>query len=168
MIRESAVDIDLYTPGDRVACLRVFDSNGPRFVTPEERAGFAAFLDALPRPFWVARLQATGAVTGCDGVSITDEGRTAWLRCGMVAAEHHGRRIGRLLIAARLRWIGTQPAVEAIRVATTGEASGFFRRRGFDLVGVIENHYGPGMDRHDLMLRETSRQSEHVSETKDF
>ncbi len=40
--------IEPYTPNDHAACLRIFDSNTPRFFTREERSAFAAFLDALP------------------------------------------------------------------------------------------------------------------------
>ncbi len=142
-----------YTPNDRAACLRVFDSNTPRFFTPEERSAFAAFLDALPGPFWVVLGQPDEGVIGCGGMSVPDEGRSAWLRWGMIAAEHHGRGIGRRLLEIRLRWIATQPMVETIRVATTGAVSPFFARMGFNLVQVIEGYYGPGMARYDLELR---------------
>ncbi len=33
-------------------------------------------------------------IVGCGGVSVTDAGRSGWLRWGMVAAEHHELRRG--------------------------------------------------------------------------
>ncbi len=162
------IDVDPYTSGDRAACLRVMESNTPGFFAPDERAGFAVFLDAPPGPFWVARAGSDRTVVGCGGVSIADDGRTAWLRWGMVAVEHHGRGVGRRLMEVRLRWIGTQTTVETIRVATIGKASGFFQRMGFELVGVIRDRYGPGIDRHDLVLREVLRHPEPVSQRNVF
>ncbi len=91
-------------------------------------------------------------------MSVTDEGRSAWLRWGMVAAEHHRQGIGRRLLETRLRWIATQPMVDAIRVATTGAVSPFFARMGFDVVEVIAGYYGPGMARYDLELRRRPRE----------
>ncbi|MDP9366856.1 MAG: GNAT family N-acetyltransferase [Chloroflexota bacterium] len=150
--------VEPYTPNDHAACLRIFDSNTPRFFTREERSAFAAFLDALPGPFWVVHGQPDGDVIGCGGVSVTDEGRSAWLRWGMVAAEHHRQGIGQRLLETRLRWIATQPMVETIRVATTGAVSPFFARMGFEVVQVIEGYYGPGMARYDLELRRRPRE----------
>ncbi|MDP9368495.1 MAG: GNAT family N-acetyltransferase [Chloroflexota bacterium] len=92
-------------------------------------------------------------VVARGGMNMTDEGRSAWLRWGMVSAGYHRRGIGRQLIERRLRWSATQPLVETIRVATTGEASAFFQRMGFDLVQATKDYYGPGMAQHNLELR---------------
>jgi GNAT superfamily N-acetyltransferase len=143
--------IEPYAIADREACLRVFDSNTPGFFAPEERATFAAFLDAPPGPFWVARVAGTGAVVGCGGVSLAPDG-SAWLRWGMVDGGSHRRGLGRQLLAARLGWIATQPGATTIRVATSAAASGFFQRLGFALLRVTADAYGPRLDRHDLVL----------------
>lgn len=152
MSQHALFDIVQYTPDDRAACLRVFDSNLPDFFSPSERVIFAPFLEALPEPFWVARTQPEDAVAGCCGVSLADAGRTAWLRWGMIDVGHHRQGGGRQLLTARLDWIKTQPAVETVRVATTAGPSGFFLRMGFDLTGVIQDKYGQGIDRYDLVL----------------
>jgi len=147
-----AIFIEPFASADREECLRVFDSNTPRFFAPEERAAFAAFLDASPGPFWVVRLEASLRVVGCGGVSIAPDGRTAWLRWGMVANNEHGGGIGRRLLSMRLGWIDERGGVETVRVATTPAASGFFQQLGFARLRVTPNGYGPGLDRHDLIL----------------
>ncbi len=148
-----SLTVEPYTRDDQAACLRILKSNTPRFFAPDERADFRTFLAALPGPFWVMRRWPDGSIVGCGGVSVTDGGRSAWLRWGMVAAEHHGQGIGWRLLEARLRWIAAQPAVETIRVATSSEVSGFFERMGFDLIRITTDFYGPERARHDLELR---------------
>lgn len=144
------VDIDSYTPSDFEACLIIFDSNVPDFFAKSEREGFARFLNSLPGPFWVVRDRSSSAVVGCGGLSMTDEGTTAWLRWGMVLAGRQRQGIGRRLIEVRLQWLGAQSTVRKMRVATTGRASGFFQRMGFELTSTEMDKYGPGLDRCDL------------------
>lgn len=152
VLQEDTLDIALYTPNDRAACLRIFDSNVPHFFASNERGRFIAFLEALPWPFWVARIQTIDTVVGCGGVSLANEGQAVWLRWGMVESGHHRQGFGRQLLEARLDWITVQPQVEIVRVATTAEPSGFFLRMGFKLIEVVEDEYGLGIDRYDLVL----------------
>jgi hypothetical protein len=152
VLQEGTLDIAPYTPNDRAACLRIFDSNVPHFFASNERGKFIAFLDALPGPFWVARIQPGGTVVGCGGVSLANEGRAAWLRWGMVETGHHRQGVGSQLLQARLDWITVQPQVEIVRVATTTEPSGFFLRMGFELIRVVEDGFDLGIDRYDLIL----------------
>lgn len=150
-----ASDIDIYpcTQVDYPACMAIFDSNVPAFFAHSERESFAQFLNALPGPFWVVRDRSSGTVVGCGGLSIADEGATAWLRWGMVLAGSQGQGIGRRLLEARLKWLDAQPQVRRTRVATTGQASGFFQRMGFELTASAKENYGPGLDRCDLERR---------------
>jgi GNAT superfamily N-acetyltransferase len=159
VLQGGTLDIAQYTPNDQAACLRIFDSNVPQFFASNERGKFIAFLDALPGPFWVARIQTGDTVVGCGGVSLANEGRSAWLRWGMVETGHHRQGVGRQLLETRLDWITVQPQVEIVSVATTAEPSGFFLRMGFELIRVVEHGFGLGIDRYDLMLPIVSVQS---------
>lgn len=150
MVPTPDIEIDPYTRSDYSACLAIFDSNVPAFFATSEREGFARFLDSLPGPFWVVRDRSSGMVVGCGGLSIADEGATAWLRWGMVLAGSQMQGIGRRLIEVRLQWLDSQPKVKRIRIATTGQACGFFQRMGFELTTTAQEPYGPGLDRYDL------------------
>jgi hypothetical protein len=98
------VVVDRFRADDTAECLRVFASNVPAFLAAGERPRFEAFLAKLPGAFWVARHAGDpGSVVGCGGVSIADDGRTAWLRWGLVDAALHRRGIGTLLLMTRLR-----------------------------------------------------------------
>jgi RimJ/RimL family protein N-acetyltransferase len=148
------VAVERFRSGDVAGCLRVFETNVPGFLAVDERLFFQAFLANLPGPFWIARMRdgESGTIVGCGGVSLTDEGRTAWLRWGLVDASLHRQGIGKRLLNVRMDWIATQPAIERIRVATTAKVSGFFERAGFRLVKAAKDYYGAGLDRHDLVL----------------
>lgn len=76
---------------DREEVQTIFESNVPRYFSPEERARFVTFLRDTPGPAWVART-ATGLV-GFGALSFSDQD-TAWLRWGMVHRDFH-RRGGR-------------------------------------------------------------------------
>src|SRR6266540_4753154 len=98
-----ALSIRDYRPGDRDACLAVFDSNVPTYFHPAERAAFAEYVDSadyLPR-----RLRAAGALPGRFSVIEDDgtvvacggwclDGTTAMLDWGMVTRARHRSGIG--------------------------------------------------------------------------
>ncbi|MGI8405477.1 MAG: GNAT family N-acetyltransferase [Thermomicrobiales bacterium] len=148
----SSIQVVMYRVTDWEGCMHVFDSNTPTFFAPHERATFVTFLTTLPGPFWVARDVRSRAVIGCGGVSLTDEGRTAWLRWGMVHAARHNEGIGTQLLQTRLEWIHRQPTIMRVRIATTEQVRGFFERMGFAVVAVSVDGFGRGASRYDLEL----------------
>ncbi len=131
---------------DRAAVLGVFRSNVPRFFAAAEEADLAATLDDPDGPDWV--VEADGAVLGYGGFEIGQTYSRVTLCWGMVAAAHHGRGLGRLLLAHR--------AAEAIRrappdtahlvVDTTPAVAGFYRRHGFETVSHWPRGYRAGFD----------------------
>lgn len=140
-----------YTAADRGACLSVFDSNVPRFFVTDERAPFAAFLDALPGPYLVLEDE-DGAVVGCGGYAVTPGTATVNLCWGMVRQEHHGTGLGKLLTVARLERIRADAAIEAVGLDTSQHTVGFYQRLGFRTERVTPDGYAPGLDRCDMRL----------------
>lgn len=141
-----------YRPEDREACLRVFDSNIPRFFSVEERAQFEGFLDRLPGHYTVV-LDAEGAVVGCGGLAPTaSDPRICTLTWGMVHASLHGRGFGRILTEGRLAWLAGMPEVERVRIETSHLTEEFYARRGFRLVRRLPDYYRVGLDRCDMEL----------------
>ena len=143
-----------YTSDDRDACLAVFDSNVPRFFVPREREEFAAFLDALPGPYFVVE-DDTGAVVGCGGYAVEPGTKDAHLCWGIAARGRHGTGLGRLLLDARLERVRADAAdgsIEAIALDTSQHTRGFYERRGFRVERVTPDGYAPGLDRCDMRL----------------
>jgi len=141
-----------YAAADRAACLAIFDSNVPAAFAPDERAGFAAYLDGAGARYLVlADADADGAIVGCGGYGLRADGQTAILRWGMVLATQHRRGLGRQLTLARLRLAVADHAIARVVLYTTGQTAGFYRRFGFRDTAVLADQYGPGLDRHTMV-----------------
>lgn len=143
--------IRAYSPTDLSACLRVFDSNVPRYFSSGERDRFRSFLDDLPGPAWVTHSDEQ-QVTGFGAVSFVPNGHEAWLRWGMVDSRYHRQGIGEALLLTRLAWIRHHSSAVIVRVATTRSVGGFFEHMGFRLVAVTRGGMAPDLDRVDYAL----------------
>ncbi|NWJ23074.1 GNAT family N-acetyltransferase [Rhizobium sp. RM] len=141
-----------YVLEDSVACLAVFDSNVPHFFAEAERAQYAEFLTglALQRPYLVFE-DGTGIIA-CGGLETLPEKRTAFLSWGMVARDHHGKGVGRLLTQARLELARNLPDVDSITLNTSQHTKGFYEKFGFVMTEVTPDCYAVGLDRWDMVL----------------
>ena len=75
-----------YTPADRGACLAAFESNLPRYFSPDERELFERFLAGGEGEYLVA-VDDAGSVVGCGGIAHDSDG-DGCLTWGMVHADH--------------------------------------------------------------------------------
>lgn len=143
-----------YVPEDCAACLALFDGNAPPFFDPGERAEFCAFLQALPhpdRPYLV--LVRDGQVVACGGLVFDAAGRHASLSWGMAARGLQGAGLGRRLTEARLALARATAGIDAVILETSQHTQGFYARLGFEVCGVTQDGFGPGLDRWDMVLR---------------
>ena len=142
-----------FTPTDREACLAIFDSNCPRFLHPEERPGFDEWLGALQGTYLVIEEDAT--VIGCGGYAMEPDGQTLTLTWGLLHADHHGRKLGELLLIERLARSLDECNAKHSKLGTTPMIEPFFERVGYRRVSETPNGWGPGLDRVDLRLEFT-------------
>lgn len=142
-----------YRPADRDACLAIFDSDCPRFLHPEERPGFAAWLDSLQGTYLV--IEEDGGVIGCGGYALEEDGVTLTLTWGLLHADHHGRRLGDLLLLERLARALDECDATHSKLGTTELIEPFFERVGYRRVSKTPDGWGPGLDRVDLRLEFT-------------
>lgn len=142
------VTVRPYTPVDRTACLTIFDTNVPTFFAPDERDGFASFLDQGGK--YLVLCDTDGAIVGCGGVRVRADGQTAILRWGMIRAALHRRGLGRSLTLERLRQVSASTEIVRVVLYTTGQTAGFYRTLGFRDVAILPDHYGPGLDQHAM------------------
>ncbi len=136
---------------DREACIEIFRGNVPTFFLEAELPEFVKYLDDDSRgPFFVWEQDA--AVIACGGFWIEENVKRAHLCWGMVARAHQGRGVGRLLLRGRIRQICDLGAASTIVIHTSQRSRGFFEKEGFKVRSYVENGYGAGLDRFDLML----------------
>ena len=140
------MDVRLYQPADKQACLTVFDSNVPDFFAVHERGEFAVFLETLAAPYYV--MEHDGAVAGCGGYTVT--GHAARLTWGMIRRDLHRKGLGRFLLLFRLREMTrTDTAVETVGLETSQLSAPFFVSQGFRIARPA------GLDRVELTKRLT-------------
>jgi ribosomal protein S18 acetylase RimI-like enzyme len=142
-----------YAPADRAACLTLFDGNMPTFFAPDERAEFAAFLDAQATDWAFRIVERGGAIVACGGHRVAADGETAGFCWGMVDRRLHRTGLGRILTQARLDAARATPGVRQVRLDTSQQTQGFYARFGFVVERVVPDGYAPGLDRVDMLLR---------------
>ena len=143
----AAVQIRIYTPDDRTACLNIFRSNVPTYFAASDEMEFAPFIDDVRERFWV--IDVDGQVRACGGLAVCyPEPEIATLCWGMVAQNLQRQGIGKALLEFRMREIATQwPSIRRVRITTTQVVQVFYERQGFAAVYVEPGGYGPGLDR---------------------
>lgn len=120
------MEIRAYVSADKVACLRVFDSNMPVYFSAAERVEFEAWLNAPQGSYWVA--EHDGVVVGCGGIAPENEtlASVTWL---MVAGHLRGQGLGRFLLFYLMKAL--PPGVTHVRLVTIPTVAGFFEKQGF-------------------------------------
>lgn len=139
-----------FTRADFDACLRVFESNLPKYFAESERAEFVDFLGAHECEYLV--VEVNGAVRACGGSDVQDGiGRLCW---GMVEKSHHRSALGSALLAYRLNslFLGA-PKLQQIQLDTSQHSAAFFERFGFKVQGSVPNGFGEGLDCLAMALR---------------
>lgn len=139
-----------YRPREhRDACLDLFDGNVGTAFLPEERDGFASFLDDPPGEYFV--LVDGTVAAACGGIAFEDDMRTLASVCWTMVARHRQRLgLGRLITNACLDAAMNEVGCTTIRLDTTPQTEAFFHRFDFETVGVERDGYGPGLDRVEM------------------
>jgi ribosomal protein S18 acetylase RimI-like enzyme len=144
-----AVTVRTFSPADKAACLKVFDSNRPTYFSAAERPQFSAFLDRLPGPYLVLE-DPGGQVVACGGFAVEAGTAQASFCWGMVEQPRHGQGLGRRLALERLQLIRQDPRVQRVRLDTSQHTAGFYERLGFAVTEVRRDGYQPGLHRCEM------------------
>ena len=145
-----------YSVEDRKRCLEIFDANCPASFAPNERVEYSAFLDAGPQGYEVCLVD--GGLLGAFGlIPVPRPGdphrtRISWI---MIDPAAQGRGVGRAMMErvremAAARSGGRSAEVD---IAASHVSAPFFARFGAAEVARVEDGWGPGMHRVDMVLR---------------
>ena len=134
----------------RAACVAVFESNLPEFVTRPERGQFEAFLEKRECPYFVVKKR-SGVVVACGGYDAQpNQARLCW---GLVRRDLHRRGIGRFLLTSRLLRIYDKCGDTVVRMDTSQLTCAFFERLGFRVVDRIEHGYRANLHKLEMELQ---------------
>lgn len=152
-----------YARVDRGRCLEIFDANCPDSFAPNERTEYSAFLDDVPAGYEVCVVD--GKVAGAFGlISSPRPGDPHRLRINwiMIDPAVQGRGVGRAMmerVGERARGVreragagGDETPLE-IDIAASHVSAPFFARFGAVESSRVENGWGAGMHRVDMVLR---------------
>ena len=142
------MDLRLYEPSDRAACVSVFDSLTPDLLDGACLASFKSWLDNPAGPYFV--MEHDQSVVGCGGYEIAADGTTARLSWGMVHRKHQRMGLGRFLLMYRIREIGRAGNATLAVADSPRPSAGFFEKQGFRISRIVNDGYAPGFDRVEL------------------
>ena len=138
-----------YIEADRPAVLALFDANVPAHFTLNERGWLEDSLDDLEGPAFLVTLDGVAGAFG--GYEIWDYYDKALLFWGMAHPCHHGRGLGRWLLAEHLALIAEEtPPTRWVTVDTSPKVAPFFLSQGFETAGVWPHGYRAGGEMHVL------------------
>lgn len=141
-----------YTIDDRRACIKIFDSNYPKYFAKHEKQEFIQWLDKKNRDSYSV-IEQQKKIIACGGIYYDkqlDSVRMAW---GMVHADYHAQGWGRRLTSYRLRQMDKLYANTAKSLATSQYTYQFYEKLGFVVKQIIANGYGGGFDKYEMQWK---------------
>lgn len=143
----------------REACVAIFESNLPEFVTRQEQEPYETFLDSRECDYFMVKTDA-GGVVACGGFHAQpEEARLCW---GLVERRFHRRGIGRYLLLSRLLRIHERGGSTMVTMDTSQLTCAFFAPFGFREVDRIEHGYRAGLHKIEMELELNERSVESL------
>ena len=103
-----------YHPSDRPTCSALFERNCPAYFAIEERSAYQAFLEAEPKPYWIAWTD--NVAVACYGVTIErDVAGIDWI---MVDPSYQSKGVGDAMVKRAFN-LFNKHNVKAVKVATS-------------------------------------------------
>jgi N-acetylglutamate synthase-like GNAT family acetyltransferase len=127
----AACSLREYVPEDLEACMEVYRSNEPDFLSPQGLQNYIDFLKTGTSYYLV--IEHSGDVIACGGLELVGDSDNAWLVHGMVHREYHRRGFGTTLLAARIALLETDERPIELWTRAGTSVIPFFGRMGFRL-----------------------------------
>ena len=137
-----------YSVSDKGACLAIFDANCPANFAPNERDDYKTFLDTNPAAYEVCIVN--DVVAGAFGL-IGDDVQRKSLNWILIDPSLQGFGIGSAIMD-RVVTIGRDSGLSLLDIAASHKSAPFFARFGAVSETVVEDGWGPGMTRVNMVL----------------
>jgi predicted GNAT family N-acyltransferase len=151
-----------YAPADETDCLKLFDSNTPKYFGVKEHPSFESFLQRQPCPFFV--VEAEELVIACGGYCPTKNSDEIVLAWGMVRGDLHRQGVGTFLLQERLKMIFAENPAAKVIIDTSQYSQSFFARFGFQATQLTPDYYAPGLHRVDMELELTDNLRRRIAD----
>ena len=136
-----------YHPSDRPTCSALFERNCPAYFAIEERSAYQAFLEAQPKPYWIAWTD--NVAVACYGVTIErDVAGIDWI---MVDPSYQSKGVGDAMVKRAIN-LFNKHNVKEVKVATSQHANHFFERYGLVETSTTLHGWGQGMHKIDMVM----------------
>lgn len=137
-----------YCKDDFHACIDIFDSNCPEFLSPSERQDYEEFLQDPPKSYEVCEVD--GQVIGVFGLSGDSkiEKRLDWI---MVGTKTQGMGVGERIMG-RVIHLGRTSNTRTVGLATSQKVAAFFEKYGATTISTTKDGWALGLDRVDMVL----------------
>ena len=145
------MEILKYEPFYKDDCVKIFESNMPKFFATEERQLFIDFLDNdIEGNYYVVKKD--GEIVACGGIFLDKRDNEAGLSWGMVHAGHHKKGIGKIFTEYRIVRLKEVYPDHTWKVDTSQHTAGFYLKRGFKTIEVIPDGFAKGLDKYVMKL----------------
>jgi len=125
----AACRIREYQPDDLDACLEVYRSNTPDFLSPAGLDNFTEFLQ-LGTSYYLV-IEQDGDIIGCGGLELVGDSDAATLVYGMIHGEYHRRGFGTTLLAARIALLEVEDRPVDLWARMSTSSMPFYGQYGF-------------------------------------
>lgn len=137
-----------YCEADHQTCTAIFDANCPGFFAPNERQDYEEFLKGVSGDYEVCEVD--GKVVGAFGL-IVDGEHSKTLCWILLDPKTQGIGLGTTILE-RVIQQSRMSQTKVVHIAASDKSAPFFARFGASPTSLIENGWGPGMDRVDMEL----------------
>ncbi len=143
--------VELYNNTFLESCLNLFRTNVPKYFHPTEENLFKNYLKNKAVNYYLFFDQFDRLVSA-GGYEYETKLNIISLTWGMVDRRLHNHGHGAFMTDYRLKKINTQFPSINISLNTSQYTFRFYKKFGFQLIGIKQNGYGDGLDRYDMIL----------------
>lgn len=156
--------IKRYEFSDKEDCVKIFESNVPKFFDQSEHDEFIHWLDhqsgkienaynnTKEEAYFVIKNSQDIAIA-CAGYYVTKDLKEARFAWGMVHNAEHNKGLGTKLCLHRILEIQNKFPGMPITLGTSQHTYPFYEKIGFKVVEIIPKGYGESIDRYDMEYR---------------
>ena len=149
-----------YKPTDKGKLIEIFKLNTPKYFDKSEVQDFENYLEQKGKTYLTIEL--AHGIVGGTGYYVNESdksGRITWI---FFDPKYSGQGLGKKSVEHCLMLLRKDDGVEKFLVTTSQLAYKFFKKFGYDIIRIENDHWGPGLDLYEMEMPNKQVQS-HIS-----